>query len=300
MLISVSCTLPSGNKADKTIQNQLAGDLQLLADSVNGDVGIAFFSDDGDTILINNDRRYPLMSVFKLHQSIATLRNFEESGCPLDSIVSINRNDLNQSTWSPMLKDYNDDSISISYRDLIRYALTLSDNNASNYLFQNIIDVKSADSTISKIIPREEFEISYSEEEMQRQLSRAFDNYSSPYGAALLIEKIYKDSTLLSGDHSDFIRACLEECKTGTDRIMQPLREKPGIKIGHKTGSGYRDNGILIAHNDVAFIKLPGNRSYVLAVFIKNFRGSEEEASKIIARVSSIVYHAISDNSAGQ
>lgn len=290
-----SLTVAAGFRADNPYPDQLTEELQALADSVNGDVGIAVISGDGDTVTVNNDKRYPLMSVFKLHQTIATLLNIEHTGISLDSIVSINRNDLNHSTWSPMLQDYTGDSISISYRDLFQYALTVSDNNASNYLFENLLNVRAVDSILCRIIPREQFRIDYSEAEMQNQHSKAFDNFTSPLGAASLINKLYTDSLLLSTEHSDFIRNCLEECKTGSDRIMLPLSNIPDLKIGHKTGSGYRDNGILIAHNDVAFIKLPNNTHYALAVFIKNFVGTEHEASELIARISSIVYHSIDE-----
>ncbi len=40
-----------------------------------------------------------------------------------------------------MLKDHPEKRISISVRDLMRYTLTQSDNNASNYLFEDFNDV---------------------------------------------------------------------------------------------------------------------------------------------------------------
>ncbi|MEX5258592.1 CfxA family class A broad-spectrum beta-lactamase, partial [Kocuria sp. CPCC 205281] len=44
------------------------------------------------------------------------------------------------------------------------------------------------------------------------------------------------------------------------------------------------------AHNDVAFIRLPNNKYYTLAVFVKDFKGNEKQAAKIIARISGTVY----------
>ena len=38
--------------------------------------------------------------------------------------------------WSPMLKDYSGPVISLTVRDLLRYTLTQSDNNASNLMFK--------------------------------------------------------------------------------------------------------------------------------------------------------------------
>ena len=80
---------------------------------------------------------------------------------------------------------------------------------------------------------------------------------------------------------------------TGNDRIVAPLIGKHGISIAHKTGSGYTENGILAAHNDLAYISLPNGTNYSLAVFVKDFNGNETEASKVVAEVSGTVYHAV-------
>lgn len=61
--------------------------------------------------------------------------------------------------------------------------------------------------------------------------------------------------------------------------------------FAHKTGSGFRNAaGELIAHNDVGYFRLPDGRDYSLAVFIRDFSGSEKEASAIIAGISRCVY----------
>ncbi|MDE6317072.1 MAG: class A beta-lactamase-related serine hydrolase, partial [Muribaculaceae bacterium] len=89
----------------------------------------------------------------------------------------------------------------------------------------------------------------------------------------------------------------LGECATGTDRIAAPLADIGGITIAHKTGSGYRNaDGLLVAHNDVAFITLPDGTHYTLAVFVKDFDGTEVEASAAIARISKAVYSAITSS----
>ena len=61
-----------------------------------------------------------------------------------------------------------------------------------------------------------------------------------------------------------------------------------------KTGSGFtKENGVLTAHNDVAFVTLPDGGHYTLAILVKDFHGSESEASAIMARISAIVYNTI-------
>lgn len=275
------------------ILNALRDSLQAVADRCPGEVGIAVITDCGDTLLVNNQTKYPLMSVFKLHQAIALCRLFEQTGQSLDSVVAIPRSDLNPDTWSPMLKDFQGSVISIPVRELLRYSLTQSDNNASNYMFERMQSVADVDSVMAGIIPRESFRLRYTEADMWDNHSLSYDNCSSPLGAALLIKRLFTES-IMGADDVRFVRTTLQECRTGTDRIVAPLAALPGVRVAHKTGSGFRSpEGILSAHNDVGQVLLPGGRYYTLAILVKDFHGSEKEAAAVMADISARVYAAL-------
>lgn len=275
------------------VLNALRDSLQAIADRCPGEVGIAVITDCGDALLVNNQTKYPLMSVFKLHQAIALCRLFEQTGQSLDSVVAIPRSELNPDTWSPMLKDFQGSVIRVPVRELLRYTLTQSDNNASNYMFENIQSVAAVDSVIAGIIPRDSFRLRYTEADMWDNHSLCYDNCSSPLGAALLINRLYTDS-IMGADDVRFVRTTLQECRTGTDRIVAPLAALPGVHVAHKTGSGFRSpEGILSAHNDVGQVLLPGGRYYTLAILVKDFHGSEKEAAAVMADISARVYTAI-------
>ncbi|MBV3487690.1 hypothetical protein KSX14_03420, partial [Phocaeicola vulgatus] len=53
----------------------------------------------------------------------------------------------------------------------------------------------------------------------------------------------------------------------------------------------------LAAHNDVAYICLPNNISYTLAVFVKDFKGNESQASQYVAHISAVVYSLLMQTS---
>lgn len=270
----------------------LEKELTAIADSAKGDVGIALIY-DGDTLTVNNDAIYPMMSVFKLHQAVALCRMFEENGTSLDSVMTLRRSELDPDTWSPMLKDHTGDEISLPMRRLLEYTLIESDNNASNEMFVRLMSPAACDSVIAGIIPRGSFEIRFNEAEMQADHSRAYSNRTSPLGAAILIDRVFTD-ILVSKSYQDFIKSALMRCQTGPDKISAALSEREGITVGHKTGSGYRDeNGRLTASNDVAFVTLPDGRHYSLAVFVKDFDGTDAEAAAIIARISAAVIKAL-------
>lgn len=270
----------------------LEKELTAIADSAKGDVGIALIY-DGDTLTVNNDAIYPMMSVFKLHQAVALCRMFEENGTLLDSVMTLRRSELDPDTWSPMLKDHTGDEISLPMRRLLEYTLIESDNNASNEMFVRLMSPAACDSVIAGIIPRGSFEIRFNEAEMQDDHSRAYSNRTSPLGAAILIDRLFTD-TLVSKSYQNFIKSALMRCQTGPDKISAALSEREGLTIGHKTGSGYRDeNGRLAASNDVAFVTLSDGRHYSLAVFVKDFDGTDAEAAATIARISAAVIKAL-------
>lgn len=280
----------SRNGETAVTASALHDSLQAVADSCPGEIGIALITDRGDTVLVNDEDKYPLMSVFKLHQAISLGHFFDQRGASLDSIVTLRREQLNPDTWSPMLKDHTGYEITVPVRELLVYTLTQSDNNASNWMFDNIQSVTATDSMVSAVIPRGSFRLEVTEADMWGDHSLCYRNHSSPLGAAELINRLFTDS-ILNPETAEFIRTTLRECKTGTDRIAAPLKGREDVVVAHKTGSGFRDkDGILTAHNDVAFVEFAGNRYYALAVLVKDYNGSESEAASAIARISAIVY----------
>lgn len=259
-----------------------------------GEIGVAVIVNGKDTVTVGDRSVYPMMSVFKVHQALAVCDCFDRGGLSLDSLVTIERGELDPRTWSPMLREHPEPTIRLSVKDLMRYTLTLSDNNASNLMFERFASVTETDSLIATIIPRSSFRIAYTESEMSADHDKAYSNYSSPLGAASLFDRLFNDS-LVSEEKQSFVKETLGECSTGQDRIVAPLLGKDGVKIAHKTGSGYvNGKGILAAHNDVAYISLPNGTSYALAVFVKDFDGNETQASEAIANVSEAVYSILS------
>lgn len=304
-MITPGCTSRTGTTTDgdtghTAMMNGLQDSLNAIASRCPGEIGIALLTGDGDTLTVNNEDKYPLMSVFKLHQAIALCHSLEQSGTPLDTVLRIPRGCLNPDTWSPMLREHTSDTLVLSVRSMLEYTLTQSDNNASNYLFEHMLDVDATDRFIATLIPRSSFRLSVTEARMWADHSMAAANHSSPLGAALLIDRLYNDSILGAGS-LDFIRTVLRQCQTGTDRIVRPLTGHTGVTAGHKTGSGFRTpQGILAAHNDVAYVSLPDGSHYTLSVLVKDFDGSEEEASDAIADISEAVFRVLGDGGKAQ
>lgn len=280
------CCLACKNN-QQTEKTSLKDDLYALVDTVPGTVGIAFISND-DTVTINNGVNYPMMSVFKLHQALAVASAVEKHGDTLDTMLFIHREELDPHTWSPMLKKYTAGDFSITVGELLGYAITASDNNASNLLFKHIISPRETNDFIKSVARDTTFRICYSESEMKADHKLSCLNYTSPLSAGLLIRQVFEES-LVGKSSQDSIMHHLSAVTTGQDRLGAAADDS--VMFAHKTGSGYRNEaGELMAHNDVGYFRFKDGRSYSLAVFISNFRGSEEKASQVIAGISKCVY----------
>lgn len=278
-----------GGRAGISLADVLTDSISRIVSDCPGEVGVALIVNNSDTVTVNNKSIYPMMSVFKLHQALAICNRFDQDGLSLDTSLTVRREDLDPKTWSPMLKEHREPLITLPVRDLLRYMLIQSDNNASNLLFERLVSVAETDSFIATLIPCSSFRIAYTESEMAADHAKAYANYTSPLGAAMLMHRLFTE-TLVNREKQDFIMKSLGECTTGKDRIAAPLFGKEGVSIAHKTGSGYTENGVLAAHNDVAYICLPNGVNYALAVFIKDFKGNESQASQVAARISAAVY----------
>lgn len=294
LMVPTACGTAVHEGEDASYSSIISDTISEIVASYPGEIGVAVIIDDSDTVAVNNRNIYPMMSVFKVHQALALCDDFDRRGISLDTLITIRRDELDPHTWSPMMKDYSDSEFSLTVKDLLRYTLRQSDNNASNLMFGRLLGVEETDSFISTVIPRRDFRIAYTEAEMSADHRRAYSNSTSPLGAAELINRLFTDS-LVSRDKQDFIMRTLGECETGKDRIAAPLLDREGVSIAHKTGSGYiNEEGVLAAHNDVAYICLPNGTRYSLAVFVKDFKGNETQAAKAIAHVSAAVYSILS------
>lgn len=293
-LISVICLITgiSCRHNSRTSGVSLQEELYAFIDSVPGTVGVAFVS-DGDTVTVNNGVHFPMMSVFKMHEALAVANTLERSGISLDTLLSINRVDLDLDTWSPMLKEYTAERFTVPVSKLLEYAVTKSDNNASNLLFRHIVSTTETDAYIRSIARDTTFRISYSESEMKANHSLSYCNYTSPLSAALLIKQVMEEP-VVGKNYQDSIRQYLSTVTTGQDRLGSVVDGSDITLFAHKTGSGYRNEaGELVAYNDVGYFRLRDGRSYSLAVLIRDFAGTEASASAIIADISRRVYQYI-------
>ena len=284
-LILFLLVLPIVIKAE---QKGLEEQLRKVIANKKAQIGIAVIINSKDTITINNDARYPMMSVFKLHQALAVADYCEKKGLSFDTSIYIRKADLKTDTYSPLRDLYPDGEISLPIKELLEYTLHLSDNNACDILFNYQGGPDSVNRYIQSLGIRD-CEITHTENDMHEDLDLCYSNWSTPLAAAKLLE-IFRRKTLFDEAYKDFIYQTMVECQTGQDRLVAPLLGK-GVTVGHKTGTGdFNAKGQQIGCNDIGFVLLPNGHAYSIAVFVKDSAESSLENSKIIADISRIVY----------
>ena len=75
-------------------QSQLKTLLEQAIKGKKAEIGIAVIIDGKDTVTVNNDIHYPLMSVFKFHQAVALADYMDKKKLPLGTLLSIKKSDL--------------------------------------------------------------------------------------------------------------------------------------------------------------------------------------------------------------
>ena len=263
-------------------QTQLETQLKEAIKGKKAEIGIAVIIDGKDTVTVNNDIHYPLMSVFKFHQALALADYMGKQRQSLETRLPIKKSDLKPDTYSPLRDKYPQGGIEMSIADLLKYTLQQSDNNACDILF----DYQGGPNAVNKYIHSlgiRECAIAGTETAMHEDLNLCYENWTTPLAAAELVE-IFRKKPIFQ---------TMIECQTGQDRLVAPLLDKK-VTVGHKTGTGdLNAKGQQIGCNDIGFVLLPGGRTYSIAVFVKDSEENNQANSKIIADISRIVYEYV-------
>ena len=272
-------------------QTQLETQLKEAIKGKKAEIGIAVIIDGKDTVTVNNDIHYPLMSVFKFHQALALADYMGKQTQSLETRLPIKKSDLKPDTYSPLRDKYPQGGTEMSIADLLRYTLQQSDNNACDILF----NYQGGPDAVNKYIHSlgiRECAIVGTETAMHEDLNLCYENWTTPLAAAELVE-IFRKKPLFPKVYKHFIFQTMVECQTGQDRLVAPLLDKK-VTVGHKTGTGdLNAKGQQIGCNDIGFVLLPGGRTYSIAVFVKDSEENNQANSKIIADISRIVYEYV-------
>lgn len=265
--------------------NNLEQKLQNLISHHNSEVGIAIIKGNKHWY-VNNDKTYPMMSVFKIFVATAVLDKIEKENTALNRPITISK-DMIYSTYSPLRDKIKQYPYQSTIGELLFYMLAQSDNIATDILISYLGGIDKLNQFISSAgFPQ--IVIKVNEKQMSENIQAQRLNIAHPQDIALFLKAI-DDRKILSAKQTEVFRNIMQQTQTGLNKLKAGLPND--VVIGHKTGSSDRDgNGIKIGDNDAGFITLANGEIYYIVVLIKNSKMSDEQNANLIAQISKLVY----------
>lgn len=268
--------------------NNLRETINSIIKNKEATVGAAIIYNGTDTLTLNNQYRYPTMSVYKFHQALAVLDNLSKKGISLNQQIYIPKSALLPNTHSPLREAKPEGNFYTSIGELLQYSISQSDNNACDILFGFLGSTAYVEHYI-KNLGIQQIAITKTEEEMSEDFNNQYDNWTTPYAAVELLE-IFRQKELFTSIYKDYLWDLLIQTSTGKDKIKGLL--PVGTIVGHKTGMSSRNShGLKVADNDLGFIVLPNGKNLSIAVFIVNSRENDATNASIIAEISKAAYN---------
>lgn len=256
-------------------------------------IGVGVIIDGRDTVAVNGDSSFPMLSVYKFPQALAVADYCLCKGVSLSDTVAVSADELKENTWSPMRDKYGVRDIRLPLSEILEYSLAQSDNNACDILFRLTGGPAVADS-LMKALGYSDVAIVSTEDDMHRDTGLCYQNSSTPVAMAALFDRFYRQGMCHDSPVHEAIGSIMMRCSTGNNRLPAPLMPT-NARIGHKTGTGDTNpQGRIIAVNDAGYIFLPDRSGYGIAVFISDSGYGMAETEQIIADISEIVFKGVS------
>ncbi|MDE6048697.1 MAG: class A beta-lactamase-related serine hydrolase [Paramuribaculum sp.] len=266
--------------------DRLRDELKEYVENKDCRVGVAVIY-DGDTVEVNGNDDFPMLSVYKFPQAIAAGKVLDAVGITPDDTIEISASLMLPDTWSPLRDRYGINDIRLPIGEVLGYSLVMSDNNACDILFEMTGGVDIANDII-KSLGYKDINLANTEAEMNADPNLCYDNSATPIALAALMSDFY-NAICGESDWMRTIKANLELCETGRMRIPAAAFADETL-IGHKTGTGPKDKeGRIIAVNDVGYVEFASGDSYTIAVMVSQSPVSLEDTERVIGDISEMV-----------
>ncbi|MES2337981.1 MAG: serine hydrolase [Pseudomonadota bacterium] len=295
----------------------LVASIAALRNGFDGLAGISIRSiDEGWAVdSVDADRRMPQQSVSKLWVAMTVLDQVDSGRITLDTPVTIRREDLTL-FHQPIASLVAKDGVYVTnVRELLKRAMTQSDNTANDSLLRTV----GGPAAVRGFIARKELgNIRFGPGERLLQagtagvtwkqdmaMGRAFEaararlpadvrraayqhyvadpiDGAAPSAIASALARL-KRGMLLSPESTQYLVATMESSKTGKFRMRGAV--PPGWSFGHKTGTGQNLLSRTAGYNDVGLLTAPDGRSYAIAVMIGDTARSIQERQLLMQAV---------------
>lgn len=284
-LLVILLALPCWATARDTAS--LRKQISLVADTFPGRLGVAVCElASGDTLTFNDQHRFPMQSVYKLPLALAILHRVDQGKLSLSQQVAVKRARLDPDTWSPIVRDFPAGDISLTLATLLRYTVSMSDNNGCDILFR----LAGGTAVVNRYIHNlgvKGIAITATEAGMKKGWAVQYSNWCRPSAMLQLLRMLHKGNVLSPASTELLLQ--LMTASVNDSRIRGRLPE--GAVVAHKTGtSDTNAQGIKAATNDVGILTMPGGRQVALVVYVSDYRGGLVRGEAVIAAIARMVW----------
>jgi len=274
----------SSTLAQTALQQKISG----IAADARGKVSVACSLPGSDLNCdLNPHARPPMQSVFKLPLVMTSLHLIEEGKFSLDQPVRFLPSDrILPHTHSPLQDKYPDANVDIPLCELLRLAVSLSDNSATDLVLR-VIGGPDVVQHYMNSIGVDGFQLKDGERGLHGDVAAQYRNWFEAASAVKLLRRISDDSPL-SVEHTALLLAWMKDTPTGARSIKGELPE--GTDVMHKSGTSGSGNGVAYATNDIGLIALPNGRRLAIAIFVTDAAADDATRDAVIARIAKAAY----------
>lgn len=228
-----------------------------------------------------------MQSVFKLPLAMLVLSQVERGRFKLDEPVHFRTDDrILPHVYSPLQDKYPASDVDVPLRELLRLAVSLSDNVAADMLLRITDGPRALDAYVASL-GVQGFHVEDNERGLHAEVAAQYRNWFAPSGAVTLL-RLLADRPPLTAEHTALLLRWMETPPDRPARLQQALPQ--GVRVEHKTGTSDVDAGLAHATNDIALVTLPDGRKLAVAVFITDSTADEPTRTKVIAAIGRAVY----------
>lgn len=258
--------------------------IDRLLDTCAGRIGVAVLLPD-DELVVHDDAPLPLLSVFKFPLAVAVLERAERLGIPPTQRVEVRPERLIANTHSPLRDSLPATGGSVTLETLLRYSVSYSDNIACDLLLDEIGGPEALEAFLRER-GCDGCSIRVDEAAMHDDPATQRCNTAPPSTIARLFDRLLRGE-LLGPKATDLLRNLLETTVTGPNKLRAGV--PADIRLGHKTGSSDRIDGVRIADNDAGYLLFPDGRRCCIAVFVTDSPADDDANAGTIAAVARTV-----------
>jgi beta-lactamase class A len=273
----------------------LQKDIETILKDKNASVGVSIYDfSTKQSFGINQDKYFPMQSVFKLHIALAVLDLVDRGQLSLSQKIYISKERMQPEWYSPLRNKYPQGNVELTLAEVLKPTVSESDNVGCEVLLDLIGGPKMVDDYLKKI-GMKDVQVKHNETVMQASWEPQFDNYSSPNSAVELL-KALRNEKILSSKSRLFIQKLLLETSTGPNRLKGLLPK--GIVVAHKTGTSgtNKQTGEIAAVNDIGIVTLKNGKQFGIAVFVSNSKENIGTNERIIAEIAKASYDYFKGN----